>query len=320
VNTALHTAARELSRVLEPFVGCVYFAPNCHERYARLGFAPSPRVMNGVALPDGAAYFTSRGSLLGQVHGTLVASAFAVFNPAVVVPAVQQGWLLTDAPTIRAARQSATVSFLRDVVGVDPRAPQVAAALSQIAVGCRVEGRPLFAGALAGDAPQDDPLAQAWFFGDALREFRGDSHTAAWVGQGLNAVEIGLLTELWWGLPLKSYSRTRAWSDADLDEGVESLRSRGLVQVAPSGTTNTTDKGSGFTSAGRLLRAQIEAQTDEQMARSLEQAGVGLDDLSGLGVLSTLDEWSAAVRIAKGYPEAGPQELATLANRAEATR
>jgi hypothetical protein len=316
VNAPLHAAAREFSRVLEPFVGCVYFAANCHEHYARLGFSPSPRSMNGVALPDGVAYFTSRGSLLGQVHGNVVASAFAVFNPVAVVPAVQTGWSLTDAATIRAARQAATVTFLHDVIGSDPRAQEVAATLSRIADGCRVEGRPLFAGALAGRQPENDPLALAWFLGDALREFRGDSHTAAWVSHGLNAVEIGLLTELWWGLPLKSYSRTRAWSEADLDEGIESLRVRGLVEVAavaPEGTA------SGFTSSGRSLRSQIETQTDEQMVRSLETTGVTLDDSGGLAVLATLGEWSAAVRSAKGYPEAGPQELAALATRAEAT-
>ncbi|MEY2591579.1 MAG: hypothetical protein QOJ67_3563, partial [Acidimicrobiaceae bacterium] len=37
---------------------------------------------------------------MGQVPGQVVASAFAVFNPAAVVPAVDYGWTLTDAPTI----------------------------------------------------------------------------------------------------------------------------------------------------------------------------------------------------------------------------
>mgnify|MGYP006150330123 CR=1 FL=1 len=31
--------------------------------------------------------------------------------------------------------------------------------------------------------------------------------------------EITLLTELWWGMPARSYSRTRAWTDANRDYG-----------------------------------------------------------------------------------------------------
>ena len=91
------TPARRLAAALEPVVGQVYFSPECHAAYVALGFGPSPGKAGQVALPDGAAYFTSRGSVMGQVPGELVAAAFAVFNPAVVVPAVTYGWTLTDA-------------------------------------------------------------------------------------------------------------------------------------------------------------------------------------------------------------------------------
>src|SRR6476659_8122492 len=87
--------ARRLANALEPVVGQVYFSPECHEEYVALGFNPSPADIDGVAMPDGPAYFTSRGSLMGQVPGELVASAFAVVNPAIVVPLVQMGWTLT---------------------------------------------------------------------------------------------------------------------------------------------------------------------------------------------------------------------------------
>ena len=52
-----------------------------------------------------------------------------------------------------------------------------------------------------------------------LREYRGDAHTAAWTSAGLDATEVGLLTELYWGLPMRTYIRTRAWSDDQLDAG-----------------------------------------------------------------------------------------------------
>ena len=61
--------ARRLAGALEPFAGQVYFSPECHTNYERLGFSASPGDANGVALPDGPAYFTSRGSVMGQVAG-----------------------------------------------------------------------------------------------------------------------------------------------------------------------------------------------------------------------------------------------------------
>ena len=96
----LSTKARALGGALEPIIGQVYFSPECHANYVALGFQPSPGDMNGVALPEGVAYFTSRGSLMGQVSGEVVAAAFAVFNPLVVVPAVTAGWQITFWPIL----------------------------------------------------------------------------------------------------------------------------------------------------------------------------------------------------------------------------
>ncbi|MEZ5257289.1 MAG: hypothetical protein R2705_10495 [Ilumatobacteraceae bacterium] len=97
------TPARRLASLLEPVAGQVYFSPECHAAYVELGFDPSPGDFNGVAGPDGPAYFTSRGSVMGQVPGEVVAAAFAVFSPAAVVPSVTLGWSRTDATTICAA-------------------------------------------------------------------------------------------------------------------------------------------------------------------------------------------------------------------------
>src|ERR1700688_928740 len=106
----LRRRSRSLAATLEPVIGQVFFSPECHEAYEKLGFAPSPGSFgNGVAAPDGPAYFTSRGSLLGQVEPEVVAAAFGVFKPAVVVAGVQAGWDRTDAPTIFAARRNGAV-------------------------------------------------------------------------------------------------------------------------------------------------------------------------------------------------------------------
>ncbi|MGH3744024.1 MAG: helix-turn-helix domain-containing protein, partial [Mycobacteriales bacterium] len=112
---------RRLAAAIEPFAGQVYFSPECHAEYAALGFGPSPASSGqGVALPDGPAYFTSRGAILGQVPGTVVAAAFGVFNPAVVTAGVTAGWSLTDAATIAAARDRGSVAQLTRVLGPRP--------------------------------------------------------------------------------------------------------------------------------------------------------------------------------------------------------
>ena len=106
---------------LEPVAGQVYFSPECHAAYAELGFSPSPgTIAGGVQLPDGPAYFTSRGSVMGQVPGEVVAAAFAVFNPEAVVPSVEFGWARVDAPTICAARTAGAVAQLVRVLGPEP--------------------------------------------------------------------------------------------------------------------------------------------------------------------------------------------------------
>jgi hypothetical protein len=285
--------ARALAGALEPVAGQVYFAPECHEAYARLGFAPSPGAPRGVAMPDGAAYFCSRGSVMGQVPGEVVAAAFGVFDPTVVVAAVARGWALTDAATICAARTAGAVAQLRRVLGDVPVGIERATELLRRAVApLRPEGRPLYAGLLALGLP-GDPVGDAWRLADMLREHRGDAHTAAWTSSGFDATEIGLLTELWWGLPLRSYVRTRAWSGEDLDAAEARLVERGLL--AEGALTDT----------GRAAREAVERTTDRACRPMVDALGADLDELVGL-----LRVWGAAIRDAGGYPAAGPHDLA----------
>lgn len=283
---------------LEPLVGQVYFSPECHANYAALGFAGSSGQANGVALPDGPAYFTSRGSLMGQVPGTVVAAAFAVFNPEAVVPSVEKGWALTDARTICQARDDGAIAQLERVLGPEPAGvDRVEELLRQAVAPLRPEGRPLYAGVAAQPMPAT-ALGRVWRLGDMLREFRGDSHTAAWVGAGLDAVEIGLLSELYWGLPMRSYSRTRAWSDEQFDIAHERLRTRNLVDEIS------------LLPAGRELREAIEVATDRQMVRAMVGLGNHLDEL-----LDIVLPWGTAIRTAKGYPASGPHDLAEMASK-----
>lgn len=290
------STARALGGALEPVVGQVYFSPECHTNYVALGFRPSPGDMNGVAMPEMISYFTSRGSLMGQVPGELVAAAFAVFNPVIVIPAVTAGWRITDASTVCAARRDGAIAQLERILGHAPDGvDDVRDVLRRIVDGLRPEGRPLYAGTLSQPVPAM-ALGAVWHYGDMLREFRGDCHTAAWIAAGLDATEIGLLTELFWGLPLKSYSRTRGWSEDDYAAAIERLESRDLIRDGA------------FTSTGRDLREEVEVATDRQMTTAIRALGDDADR-----VIARLSTWSDAVRAAKGYPASGPHELAEAA-------
>jgi len=287
--------ARALARAIEPIVGHVYFAPECHDRYVALGFGPSPGATpDGVAFPDGPAYFTSRGSALGQVPGELVAAAFGVFNPAVVVPAVSFGWTLTDAPTVAEERLTGAAEQMERVLGPEPEGIARANELLARALdGLPVAGRALFAGTLSLPLP-GTALGDLFRLGDRLREYRGDSHIAVWVGAGLDAVEIGLLTEQYWGMPARSYIRTRAWSDADMDEAQERLRRADLL-----------DADGALTDEGRTRREEIERATDAHMTPVLANLGDDLDEL-----LALLTPWARALMSAHAYPQS-PLALTT---------
>ncbi|HEU4360916.1 MAG TPA: hypothetical protein VFR27_05335, partial [Mycobacterium sp.] len=125
-----------------------------------------------------------------------------------------------------------------------------------------------------------------------------DVHIAAWTAAGFDGAEIGLITELYWGLPLRSYIRTRAWSDDDLTAAEDRLAGRGLIRDGA------------LTEAGRTAREAVEVATDGGCAPIVAGLGDDLDELVDL-----LGGWSQQVQAAGGFPAAGPQSLAAAANR-----
>ncbi|WP_174564520.1 SCO6745 family protein [Nocardia inohanensis] len=275
--------ARALRAAIEPFAGQVYFAPECHAAYERLGFAPAGRLGN-VSTPDAAAYFTSRGAALGQVPGTVVAAAFAVFEPGIVTAGVELGWRLTDAATIAEARTAGAIAQLERVLGPQPSGiERVTTLLARAVEPLRPEGRPLFSGVCALGLP-DSTIGRAWRLADRLREYRGDSHTAAWITAGYDAAEIGLVGELIRGLPPRSYVRSRGWTNEQLDAAHDRLRARGHLDE------------DGLTERGARAREAVEIATDHQMHAATAALGDDLDEL-----VSSLDRWNTQLAVG-GYP------------------
>jgi hypothetical protein len=280
--------SRELWNLIEPLASSVYFVPEAQAAYAALG------------LDDfGSGYFGSRSACMGQVSAPVVAATFAVFNPAIVRPAIDKAWSTTTASALVDARlrgQTEALTRIFTTAGVMPdvgtmkRATEIMWRAAE-AVATSAEafaGKPLFAGLYSLGLPGDGGVGDLWRAADTLREHRGDSHVVAWTAMRLSAVEVTLLTELWWGGKVGRYIRTRGWDDAAIAAGISSLQTRGFL---------TTDEQPQFTGAGEEVRAVIEEMTDQ--GESIVVASIG-DDADEL--FAILEPLTAAILAGGGYP------------------
>ena len=284
----VRTVSRRLWNLIEPLASSVYFVPEVQAAYAELGLTDY-----------GASYFASRGACMGQVPGTVIAAAFGVFNPEVVVPAVDRAWSKTDAAALVDARLRGQVAALDRILteaGVMPSADDISRATSLMwdaathvaQSGEAFAGRPLFAGLYSLGLPGDGGLGDLWRAADVLREHRGDSHVIAWAAMRMSAVEVTLLTELWWGGHTGRYIKTRGWGDDAIAAGIESLQSRGFL-------THGDDPQ--FTSMGEEVRAVIEEMTDQGETLVVASLGDHADELFAI-----LEPLAKAIVASGGYP------------------
>lgn len=262
---------RQLRDAAEPIAACVYFAPEALGAYEEFG----------LSYPSG--YFCSRGACLGRAPGEVISAAFGVFNPAIVTRFVDAGWSATDPETLLAARERGAMEALRRMLG-SPDAGPVVTVLREVMEERPLAGRTLFAGLRSLDFP-DDPLAALWRVCDYVREHRGDGHIAVWTSAGCDAVEICLLTELYWGIEVGSYISSRGWGPHDVEAGLARLEARGLVR----------DRA--FTDEGREFRRSLERATDTAEAGVVAAVGDRMDD-----VLVALRPLAERVVEQGGYP------------------
>jgi hypothetical protein len=279
-------SARRVWDVVEPIAANAYFAPEVHAALARLGYGGGNPGPNGIEYPDGVAYFVSRGGCLGpNTPGEVIAAAFGVFKRPMVVAQVEAGWKISDQPSVLAAREEGCIASLERMLGPEPDGLGWATdVLKRMADAAPAEGRALFSGLLSLGYP-GTPMGDFWRAADLVREHRGDSHIAAWMAADLDACEIGLLTDVWRNAPIKSWVRSRGWTEEELDAGCDRLRSRGLLD------------GDDITAMGRVTREHIDDATDDMEVRLLAALG---DDADRLFTL--LDGWSDQVVAANGYP------------------
>lgn len=284
-DTKLRHVARRIRDLVEPLAASVYFAPEVHAAYEALGFGGGYRSKGGVHYPEMSAYFTSRAACMGTVTGEVVTAAFGVFPAHVVVPAVTEGWEKTTRDDILAARLDGQTAALRNVLGAEPEGCVTATKLLRaMAEAGFTGGHHIYAGLMSLPWPED-PVGALFRAADLVREHRGDSHIAAWTAAGLAPVEVCLMTDAWIDQPLKTITRTRGFTDAEMDAAIEGLRSRRLID------------GDVASAAGRELREEIEWMTDRQERPLCEEIGDGMHDL-----FTILHPWAETIVEQKYYP------------------
>ena len=263
--------ARRLRDACEPVAMHAVWSRRTNERLAELG------------LDFLTSYVWGRAAHLGEPAGAVVASAFAWFEPSLVTTVYDAARAAVPRDHLVRARDEATVAGLREAVD-EQDAGEVADLLADAAEPAEGTGRPFFTGWRASGRPAD-PVHRLWWACNLVREHRGDSHVASANASGLGPVEMNVLTELWLGMPLLSYTGTRGWPQEAMRDAVSRLEVRGWVADGA------------LTDAGRDARADVEARTDAQEHGIVEMLGGRLDD-----VCARLDAWGEGCVAAGSFP------------------
>ncbi|MGF1597053.1 MAG: hypothetical protein ACFCVK_08990 [Acidimicrobiales bacterium] len=276
---------RRLRNGAEVIAGTAFFVDEVQRNYAALGFHDPCVVKHGIRMFDWQPYFVARAAPMGRVPGPMVAAAFGVFPLDRVSTAIEQGWRVTDPPTILEARLSGVTAALTRILGPDPPGARRATEILRRSVDHGdVAGRPLYGGLRSVPYP-GTVVGDLWHACTLYREHRNDVHISAWTTAGLTGAQACLLNDVRQGLGLKTYVRTRGWDDDTLDTAVADLRRRGLVDD------------NGMTEAGAELREWIEAATDTQQSPLCDAIGDDLDEL-----LALLAPLRSALLDAGAYP------------------
>jgi hypothetical protein len=281
-------ALKEASRSIAVWTGAmaqsVYFARECHDAYAALGFEnPSAGEWRERLVSDPVTFHATRAALLGEVPALVAAAVFPHMPPALIERAVTRRVELCDVATLVEARQQGAVAQLRRIVGERPDGIERLATIVRTACDAAdVGGRP-FAAALLALGWTDDPLVDAWHGTEVLRELRGDGHVSAWRGRGVVGPQAHILLEYWYRMGGCGFRRVWGWTTAQLDEAEADLVDRGLVRDGE------------LTPTGQALRDEIEDATDEAMLGVMRAIADDLDDLARIG-----EPMSRAVVAGKG--------------------
>lgn len=282
------TLAKRLGLASHRLIGWIYWDPRAVELYTQLG------------IPNGLGYYvTSRAAPLLPAGPDVVSAAYYSIHPGFIAVSCSTALQHTTWREIFDARNQAVAEGLRTYVpGIVEGLGNLGPALWNAVDSLPESGRVMFAAHRS--APRvEDPAVSAWLAVNCLREWRGDTHFAILVAEGISRVEAGILHDahLNYGGWI---ARSRGADDAALAEAFMSLEERGLA------------RGDVVTPAGEALRQCIEDRTDEISASMWKTLGLGpseqllaLIEPVGETLLRRIDDtagpnWMPAARMRRG--------------------
>lgn len=214
---------RELSRrsafASHRLIGWIYWDPVGIANYAACG------------VPDGTGYYiATRAAPLAAAGDGVVTAAFGSIHAGFIKFCLDLCRQHTTFTAAAAARDAGVVQGLRMYV------PELVDGLSELAEPMwaaadtlPVAGRALFAAHRDWPRPADDPLLSAWLAVNCIREWRGDTHWAMQIADGLSATASGVLDGAWRAYEGDWLPRSRGADDSALTAAYTELESRGLA-------------------------------------------------------------------------------------------
>ena len=235
--------ARRNSRSVQTTIGWIFWDPGAVRRYTELGLPAD------FASPLG--YIGARGAPLAAAGPEAVIAAFgsiselgirAVFDLVDGPEGFAQLWHARDA-AVREGLELHAPDILEPLVELGPELWPVVERLPLV-------GRTFF-GAHRAMAVPEDPVMSGWHAVNCLREWRGDTHWAVVVAEGLTHAEASILHNAWLGYEPDWLARSRGTPEEVVVEGWDALERRGLAA------------GRQVNARGIELRQRIEDRTDE---------------------------------------------------------
>jgi len=259
-NTDLDPAwidrSRRAALASHRLVGWIFWDPVGVANYAALG------------VPEGLGYYiATRGAPLAGAGNQAVTAAFGSIHPDFVAFALDHCRAHTTFAEAAAARDRAVVEGLHEYVpGIVDGLAALTDPMWAAADALSPAGRPLFAAHREWPRPADEPLLSAWLAVNCIREWRGDTHWAIQIAEGLSTDAAGVLDGAWRNYDDHWVARSRGADDTAVDAALAELEARGL---ADDGRVNLT---------GIEYRQHLEDRLDRLTVVPWQHLGAELTD------------------------------------------
>lgn len=231
-------------------IGWIFWDPWGTQRYAELG------------VPEGAGwYIATRAAPIAPAGDDVVTATFGSINPVFIQLGLDLCRQHTTWEETLAVRDDAVLHGLIELVP-DACGPlgDLAEPLWAAADALPLDGRALFAAHLS-HRRLDEPVLSAWLALNCIREWRGDTHWALHIAEGIDGQMAMLLDAAWRGHDDDWLPRSRGADDDTVAAARTRLDARGLA------THGRVD------AAGIALRQSLEDRLDDRCAPGWQALG-----------------------------------------------